>query len=288
MLRWVWLAAVAVALVYAVASEWEGVRAALAGLHIGRVIAATAVGVVGVGVSAQIWRALMSGLGAPLRASAAVRIFFVGQLGKYLPGSVWPVLAQMELGKDHGVPPRTSAAGVALFLWVHLCTGAAVACVLLPAAGAVPAVVALGAPLAVLLLTPGIMGRAISLAVRLTRRQPLAQLPDIGAVAAGSAWALLMWACYGFHLWLLAAGTTSGAAAEPSAVLTTGAFAAAWCLGFLFLVAPAGAGAREAVLVALLPLATGSALAVVVVSRLLLTAADGVWGSVGALSARRR
>jgi hypothetical protein len=32
------------------------------------------------------------------------RILFLGQLGKYLPGSVWPVLAQMELGKTYRVP----------------------------------------------------------------------------------------------------------------------------------------------------------------------------------------
>jgi uncharacterized membrane protein YbhN (UPF0104 family) len=66
-----------------------------------------------------------------------------------------------------------------------------------------------------------------------------------------------------------------------------GAFAAAWVAGFVVLIAPAGAGAREAALLALLPLAAGDALAVVVISRVLLTAADGLWGSVGALAVKR-
>ena len=40
--------------------------------------------------------------GVTAAARAAARIMFIGQLGKYLPGSVWPILAQMELGNASG------------------------------------------------------------------------------------------------------------------------------------------------------------------------------------------
>src|ERR1700733_15523807 len=43
------------------------------------------------------WRRLLAGLGSPLSVPAAARILFLGQLGKILPGSLWPILAQMEL-----------------------------------------------------------------------------------------------------------------------------------------------------------------------------------------------
>ena len=46
----------------------------------------------------QAWQVLLAGLGSPLRTTTAGRIFFIGQLGKYIPGSVWPILTQMELG----------------------------------------------------------------------------------------------------------------------------------------------------------------------------------------------
>ena len=40
--------------------------------------------------------------GSPLPLAVARRVFLLAQLGKYLPGSVWPVLAQTELGRDLG------------------------------------------------------------------------------------------------------------------------------------------------------------------------------------------
>jgi glycosyltransferase 2 family protein len=69
----------------------------------------------------------------------------------------------------------------------------------------------------------------------------------------------------------------------------TGAFAAAWCAGFLLVVAPAGAGAREAALILLLGgVLTGpQATVVAVVSRLLFVVGDLGWGGVALLAGRR-
>ena len=69
------------------------------------------------------WRALLADLGSPLPLRAAAKVFFVGQLGKYIPGSVWPVLAQMEMGRDLGVPRPRSAAAFFLTLPIQLATG---------------------------------------------------------------------------------------------------------------------------------------------------------------------
>lgn len=281
-----WLVVVGVALGWALWAEWPEVRAALGELAPARVAAAGIAGALGVGVSAQIWRTLLAGLGVAVGSAAAGRIFFVGQLGKYVPGSVWPVLAQMELGRAHGVERRASATAVALFLWVHLCTGVIVACTVLPVAGTLPPVAAVGVPVAAALLLPVALRWTISVALRMTRRQDLAALPGGRAVAGAVGWAGLMWVCYGVHLWLLVDGV--GGRGTTAAPTMTGAFAAAWSVGFALLVAPAGAGAREAALVALLPLSAGGALTVAVLSRALLTAADGLWGSLGAAAVRRR
>ena len=54
------------------------------------------------------WRVLMADLGSPLHVAPSAGIFFVGQLGKYLPGSVWSVLAQAEMGARLDVPRRRS------------------------------------------------------------------------------------------------------------------------------------------------------------------------------------
>ncbi len=44
------------------------------------------------------WRVLLADLGTHLPAAPASSVFLVGQLGKYLPGSVWTVVAQTEMG----------------------------------------------------------------------------------------------------------------------------------------------------------------------------------------------
>ena len=49
---------------------------------------------------------------AARRCGPAARLFFVTQLGKYLPGAVWPVLAQMRIGREHGDPAAADGAGL--------------------------------------------------------------------------------------------------------------------------------------------------------------------------------
>lgn len=277
-----WLALAAAAVAAAAAEQWEEVGPALGALSVGRLGVSGAAAVVGVGASGLLWRALLAGLGRPLALAPAARVFFVGQLGKYLPGGLWPAVAQMELGRDVAVPRRVSAAAVALFLWVHLLTGFAVAAVTLPLAGvAAPAWALLAVP-CLALVAPGVLGRALSALQRLARRPPLPVLPDAPAVLGATCWALAMWSAYGAHLLALVA------APGLSPLHAAGAFAAAWGAGFVVLVAPAGAGVREAALVALLSPAmpTGVALAAALASRLLLTAADALWGAAS-LAVRR-
>ncbi|HWB71663.1 MAG TPA: lysylphosphatidylglycerol synthase domain-containing protein [Egibacteraceae bacterium] len=281
-LRMLWLALAAAAVAAAAADQWEEVGPALGALSVGRLAVSSAAAVVGVGASGLLWRALLGGLGWPLALAPAARVFFVGQLGKYLPGGLWPAVAQMELGRDVAVPRRVSAAAVALFLWVHLLTGVAVAAVALPLAGvAAPAWSLLAVP-CLALVAPGVLGRALSALQHLARRPTLPVLPDAPAVLGAACWALAMWSAYGAHLLALVA------ASDLSLLHATGAFAAAWGAGFVVLVAPAGAGVREAALVALLSPAmpTGAALAAALASRLLLTAADALWGAAG-LAVRR-
>ncbi len=103
------------------------------------------------------------------------------------------------------------------------------------------------------------------------------------------AWSVVSWAGFGLQMWLLV--RTLGAGAEASLLpLAVGAFALAWTAGFLFVIAPAGAGVREVVLVlALSPvLGTDQALLATLVSRALMTLGDGLVAGVAILFARRR
>src|SRR5256885_17020873 len=75
-------------------------------------VAGAAIAVIaGLGCMMLAWRALLAGLGSPLPLPAAIRGMSVGQLGKYVPGAVWALAAQVELARDYDVPRRRSTAG---------------------------------------------------------------------------------------------------------------------------------------------------------------------------------
>src|SRR5690606_35487272 len=91
-------------------------------------VAASLAAVLGALLGAMLtWRTLLADLGTRLPVRSAARVFFVGQLGKYIPGTVWPLIAQMEMGRDLGVPRARSAAAFFLMMPVQLATGLLVA-----------------------------------------------------------------------------------------------------------------------------------------------------------------
>ncbi len=224
----------------------------------------------------RTWQVLLAGLGTPLPVSVACRILFIGQLGKYLPGSVWPILAQMELGAAYRVPRAKSAAASVLTMLLSLLTGLVTALVTLPfAAHSTRYLWAfLAAPVLVASLHPQTLNPLLRLAFRLAKRPGLEE-PLTGRVLAHAlAWSFAAWLLNGLQIWLLT--VKLGAPLGQAVLLSLGGYAFAWCVGFLVIFAPAGAGIREVLLVATLApvLGTGAATAVALVSRAVTTASD--------------
>jgi glycosyltransferase 2 family protein len=284
LLRAVWLVAAAVVVGLVLANRWEEVGPVLGRLSLGTLAVGAVAGLVAAGVTGAMWNTLLAGVGGRLPFAAATTVFFVGQVGKYLPVGIWPLVAQMELGRDYGLRPRITASAFILFSWVHLVTGVAVAFIGLAAAGLVHPLFALAVLPCLALLIPGPLGWALSWGLRLLRREPLPRLPQAGTMVRAGGWSALMWACYAIHILALTAASGGGLGLLHAA----GAFAAAWVVGYVVVIAPAGTGPREAAMTAaLLPVVgTGVALSVTVVSRLVLVTADALWAVLG-LALRR-
>ena len=292
LLRLAVLAIFAAVLAVVLARRWNEVRPLLHSLSVVGVGVAGAAVVAGIYATFLCWRAVLTDLGSPLPLGGGMRIFFLGQLGKYLPGSLWPLLAQMELGRDYKVPRRSSGAAVAIFLLLILGTGLLVAAIALPLLGGDALRrywwVLLVLPVAGVLLYPPVLNRALATLLRLARREPMPNPLSLPGVLRAVAWALVSWLLYGIHVWVLARMLgVGGAGILPRSI---GAFAAAWSIGFLVVIAPAGGGAREAALIVLLGTGVGAARATViaVASRLLFTIGDLGWGGAAALAVRRQ
>lgn len=280
---------------YALYARWNEAGEALAMLPPWTVAASVLAALGSLGAQMLAWRALLADLGSPLPFAVAAKVMFVGQLGKYLPGSVWAFVAQVELAKDREVARQRGIAATVLAVVVTLTVNLAVAAATLPLVSEEAARrwwwVLACAPVLLALLHPRVVTWALHSAVRLARRSrdiPEAELERVSGrgMAAAVGWSLVSWIPLAASVWLLTAGAGGdGPAALPAAA---GAYALAWTLGVLFIIAPAGLGVREVVLVVgLAPvLSPGSALVVAVLSRLVMTVADVLWAGLAALLAR--
>lgn len=275
-IRWIFVAATVGIGGYAIADGWPNVQAGLSRIGPVEIAGALLCVVAALLANMQIYRELLTALGSPLPVRTAAQILFVGQLGKYLPGSVWPVLAQMQLGSAHQVPRARSASASVLTMLMSLVSGILAGLVMVPFAGhAAPYWwVFLLAPVIGICMYPRLLNRILDRVLRLARR-PALERPLTGrAVATALGWGVLSWVFFGVQIWLL--GTRLGLSGGSGVLLAIGGFAFAWCAGFVVVIAPAGAGVREVVLIALLVtvMSRGEAAAIALVSRVLMTCGD--------------
>lgn len=293
LVRWAFLILTLALAVYAVAATWDQLVVAAGQLEAGTILAATAVSAAYIWCTLEAWRCILADLGSPLRRRAAVSLFGVSQLGKYLPGGVWNVIAAAEIGADHHIPRRRSVAAMALAVLVGVVSGAVVGMLTLPflsqgALGSWSWLVWL-APLTVVVLLPPVLNPMLAWLLRITRQPALANPPSWRGLGSATAWSVLGWLLAGAQVWVLASGL--GMQSTPQTVaLAVGGYALAWVCGFLVVVSPAGAGAREVVLLAVLAgvLPHSAALLLALLSRVLLTVVDLALAGVGGAFARRR
>ena len=271
--------------VYGLASQWTQVQDALAKLDGWDMAGAALCAIAGLGCMMLAWRALLADLGSPLPLPAAIRVMFVGQLGKYVPGAVWALAAQVELARDYEVPRRRSATASLVGMAVTLVVGLVAAGVTLPLTSAHAVrqywwVLAI-TPLAAICLYPRIIRLGLDLALRVLRRPPLEGSVSGGGMTRALGWTVLGWLCYGAHAWFLIS-VFAGKAPHVFA-LSLGAYALAWAVGFLIIFFPGGIGPRELALIAVLApvMPSASALVVALASRVVMTIGDFAWAGTG-------
>lgn len=293
-LRYVLLAAVIAFAVYYLVSQWSAVSATIAKIPAASLVLSLVLVIVGLLAGTMSWVAVLNGLGPKVPVVRGSQVMLVGQLGKYVPGSVWSYVLQMELGRQYGIlRPRVLVASL-------YAAGIGVVSSLVLGAFALPFVsenhpallwLFLLLPLGLVCLHPRVMTWLASLVLKIFRRPPLDHEVAFRTVLKAVGWSLVAYVCYGLHLWLLV-----NALVNPdflTLVLLTGAMALGFTLSLFAFIFPSGVGVREAVLVGamglLLTIPQASALSLV--SRAMFTAADVLAAGAAALVAvilRRR
>jgi len=257
----------------------ETVTDALAHARPALLLVAFVLGGLGMLSIALAWYTAIRVLGGSLRLLPTLRGYFVGQLGKYLPGGVWAIMGRGEWARSGGV------AGAIAYSSVFLSIGSVYLAAVLLAATLVPVTGMFGAggdarygfvllllPLGFALLHPRVVNAALRALRRATGRDlsVLQQLPS--------------WMLIGLATYLVAV-----AFGEAGAVLNVvAATAISWVVGFVVLPVPGGIGVRESAFVALATsLSPGIAATVAVVARLVFIAVDATGAAVTTMLRRR-
>lgn len=274
----------------AIVREWDGIAPTVAAAD-GRWLAlAFVLGTLGMTTIGLAWREALSLAGIQVSRRRALGWYFLGQLGKYLPGGIWPVVGRGELAVRGGAPRGRAYSAVLLSIGATYLAGMLFVAGLLPfefqvvgAAGGVVWLLLL-APVGVVLLGPpvqtwllGLVGRATGVRVDL---EPLPWTASMRLVAAH----LPAWAALGGATWCVAVALHGSA----SIVNLVAAAVLAWVVGFLAIPVPGGLGVREAVFtLAATSLGTGPAAAVAVAARVLFMLVDAAGAALALIGVSR-
>ena len=242
-----------------------------------------------------------------LRWTAALRIWFLANLARFIPGTVWQFAGLAAMSRAEGVSAVAATTAILVQQLSLLVTGGLAALVTAPellsawshgvrqggslsalaaAAGALgdrahalPAVARVA--IVVLLFAAGVLAVPLLLPpmARLARRMgkggdvvvPTPTTPQLGGYVAAH---LITWALYAIAFWLFCRGTFGDDA--PALAPAMAAFLVSYVAGIVIVVAPGGLGVREAVLTATLSPVIGAerALLVSLLSRAWLVATE--------------
>jgi uncharacterized membrane protein YbhN (UPF0104 family) len=233
-----------------IGTRWDGVRDALSHAQPAWIVVAVICAAVGQWAAALSFGAVLRMIAPPLPILEVARVHFVSQLGKYIPGSIWPIVAITEMCRRYGIARRSAATAGVLALLYSLVVATILGLVLVLAASAGSAagwwwLVAV-IPLGIALVHPRVVGAAVDAVLRLLRRPPIELDLRWQTLRACLGWSALSWILLGLQCWALviALGGDLGKSLAPA----IGGFAVAYAAGTVFIPAPAGAGVREAVL----------------------------------------
>ncbi|CRK60890.1 hypothetical protein; putative membrane protein [Alloactinosynnema sp. L-07] len=278
--------------VWTLSRNWNTVWDTLKTLPWGSVLLSELSVMVGIGIGVMAWRTLVEDLGPHVGVFRCAQINLVGSLGKYVPGSVWAYLLQMELARKAKVGRARIFTASLVQVGLALVAAALFGVLAMPVLidkfpGAIFFAVLL--PVGLLALHPRLLNWATNKVLKLIKRSPLERPLHFRMVGEALGFQIVSYFFYGLHLWVLvdAVGAASGL---TGLLLCTGAIAIGLNAGMFVFVLPSGAGVRDGVIVAVLlsALPYGQALAFAVVSRVMFLIADLTTAGVAALLARWR
>lgn len=250
--QWIFAAVVLFFAASSLVSQWDRVGSRFTHIQFGWqwIGAATALVLVTYALLIEGWRRVLGAWDSHIPFRPAARIWFLSNLGKYVPGNIWSLTAMGVMAKKRGLSALAASGSSVIMQMVSLATGAGIVIVtsakllgqplLVGAAVTVLVAVLLSAPTFLPPLAEwvgGLIGRDIA--------PPSVPATSIWTAALAST---LSWLFYGLAFQLFVRGLLGTAPGEISSYIAV--YTAAYILGFISPIAPAGLGVREFTLAA--------------------------------------
>jgi hypothetical protein len=246
-------------------------------------------------VQSLLWRRVLGAVDASTTRRHAIAQVWLPNLGKYVPGKIWAAVGRVYLCNLSGIPVTQGSVGLAVENVCYILGGAIFAAITLPLAALlereamteralilpVLGVVAVG----LVAVHPRIWGGAARLILRRLGREPLEPRIGYGRSLALVMGYVLSWSVLGAGMWAWCTGIVP---LDPALGLrVVGLYVVAWSLGYLSMIAPAGIGVREGIMMAGLAghLPPEAAVAIALGLRVLFTGIDLAGALVGLAAA---
>jgi uncharacterized membrane protein YbhN (UPF0104 family) len=264
----------------------EQVGDAFAQLNGITLIASLLLGLSAMTLIGYVWTRMLVTRGhhAPPRSSMAW--YFAGQLGKYVPGGIWPIVGRAELAVRGGVPRPDAYAATGLSMVTTYLAAALAICI--------GSLVSWTYPLVGILGLTGFLVGFLAFGNATLRRTVLATLNRVSprATALTEPRRLLILTLTHLPAWILMSLSTSVTASAFGADIGIAHMlfitSASWLAGFVVVGVPGGIGVRESVFTALAgtALTPGVAVSLALASRVVFIAVDLLGALVANIIAR--
>lgn len=251
---------------------------ALASANMGWLAVGFATGLAAMSLIGLNWLSIIRHAGSPAPLRRGMSWYFVGQLGKYVPGGIWPIVGQAELAHRSQTPRGTAYASTATSMVATFLGAAAVAAIAGTIAPSgtrlVPILLGIGVVgLLVVLAAEPTRGALHRVAAKLTRRD--LRLPDPVWFSTLVGRHLPVWVLFsGMNVFAVVA--LDGAIDTHLVIQLIYATCVSWMAGFIIVGVPGGIGVRETIFLSMMTaeLGSGVAVSVAVLSRVVSVVVD--------------
>jgi uncharacterized membrane protein YbhN (UPF0104 family) len=97
-------------------NRWDEVSEAFQQVHAPNLLLSLILGLAAMSTIGALWVSMLSTKGHSVSHKKAMRWYFTGQLGKYVPGGIWPIVGRAELAARNGIPRKDAYASTGLSL----------------------------------------------------------------------------------------------------------------------------------------------------------------------------